>query len=124
MNKRKLKKRLVKAGDALQHAAEFGVRIIGKVALLERMHTHTVNELQRACTFIANNVPVKAPEGATAKLAPWGCLLENPVLGSCEPCPAKRWCPSPQKLLFPHEVKPTSPGFPALVPPPPADAQI
>ena len=50
----------------------------------------SVKELQKFCTEVANNMPVK--EG-WYKGRIWGCILDRSDEGYCDDCPARKVCP-------------------------------
>lgn len=69
-------------------------RIIGKMA----------DDLQTACTLVADHMPIKAPWApASTDPKPWGCILSqtSPTKDEwyCDHCPVRNICPHPNKNL-------------------------
>lgn len=71
-----------------KHKAD-AARIISKMA----------NDLQTACTLIANKVPIKDPWAPNIPDHPWGCILTQTAGNEwyCDHCPARKLCPHPNK---------------------------
>lgn len=59
----------------------------------------TVNKkiLQDWCTNVAEYVPI-IHTWDNNKKAPWGCILNNKIMGYCDECPVKEICPHEYKL--------------------------
>lgn len=68
-----------------------------KELLDKRMERNQAAEeaLQKFCTRVANEMPVKFWDNEEAK--PWGCMLDKEYEWCCDECPAQDFCPYPHK---------------------------
>jgi len=57
----------------------------------------TQKQLQKLCTKIADEMPVKWGWGEPDDPKPWGCILSTKHEWYCDKCPVQEICPSPNK---------------------------
>lgn len=62
------------------------------VAKSKKLTDKAAEDLQKACTFIADNVPVKYWGNDEARI--WGCIHTKDHEWYCDECPAEEMCPS------------------------------
>lgn len=53
--------------------------------------------IQKLCTKIADEVPIKPSWAGEVPPKPWGCILTVEYEHYCDECPAQKMCPHPRK---------------------------